>query len=191
MTIEHVDCPEADIHNPKGFSTASNDTILTKNTSGTLTWEAKTALTGDLPHGMSYISASAANTIAVATEYEQVAGTWTNEEASDITWSTNHFIISTAGDYIVYLTGNFTAAAAQLVSIDINREATIANGNEQGFSAYSGQGQVGATLTLPIGAVFYLEDLVVGDKITPMITTDDGANVTVNSCQFIIEFRHT
>lgn len=35
---EHSSLAEAQLHNPKGFSTASNNTHLTKNNSGELTW---------------------------------------------------------------------------------------------------------------------------------------------------------
>ena len=36
---EHSTLAEAQLHNPKGFSTASNNSYLTKNSSGSLTWQ--------------------------------------------------------------------------------------------------------------------------------------------------------
>lgn len=37
----HNNLPESALHNPKGFSTASNDTYLTKDSTGGLEWAAK------------------------------------------------------------------------------------------------------------------------------------------------------
>lgn len=194
--IDHKDIDDAatTCHTPQGFSDASNDTLLTKDTAGNLVWEAASSFAqrsgDDRPHGMSYISAAAANAVAVATEYEQVAGTWTNVEADDVTWDTDHFVITTAGAYLIYLTGGMTIATnADVVSIDINRESTIANGNEQGFSPWVAKADANAA-QFPVGGTWYMDDLEVGDKITPMITTDTGGSVTVDYCQMTLIYLH-
>jgi hypothetical protein len=41
---EHSTLPEAQLHNPKGFSTAASSTILWKNGSGTLSWSTPTSI---------------------------------------------------------------------------------------------------------------------------------------------------
>lgn len=43
MAVEnlHKNLPEASLHNPKGFSTAANDTYLTKDASGNIDWASK------------------------------------------------------------------------------------------------------------------------------------------------------
>tara|TARA_Y100001937_G_C7124312_1_gene334156 strand:+ start:1074 stop:1706 length:633 start_codon:yes stop_codon:yes gene_type:complete len=41
---EHSSLEESQLHNPKGFSTASNNTVLSKNSSGALTWSSRTSI---------------------------------------------------------------------------------------------------------------------------------------------------
>jgi hypothetical protein len=45
MGLLHKELPDDQLHNPKGFEGASNDTILTKNSSGALTWATKQEVT--------------------------------------------------------------------------------------------------------------------------------------------------
>ena len=51
MTIEHKNITDSDIHLPKGFDGADNDTIPSKNSAGNLTWIDKDAVSG--PQGPS------------------------------------------------------------------------------------------------------------------------------------------
>jgi hypothetical protein len=41
MGLLHKELPDDQLHNPKGFEDAANDTILTKNSSGSLAWVEK------------------------------------------------------------------------------------------------------------------------------------------------------
>ena len=209
MTIEHKNIADAvaGIHKPAGFTAAANETVVTKdgagaiewlggandsvltlNSSGALVFEDKSAITGDLPHGHSYISTPAATTVTTGATYYQVAGTWTNTEANSITWDTDHFVITVAGAYLVHLVGSALMTATSILSLDMNMESTIATGSVQGFVPLRAQAQVGATLIAPIGCTFYLDDLEVDDLITPMVTHEtgnDGDAVTAQVQMFI------
>jgi len=191
---EHKDLlnDSAHCHYPRDFSTAGSNTILTKNSSDQLVWEAKADLSADIPHGMSYISASAGTTITTGGTYYQADGTWTNVEAENITWDTDHFSITLAGDYWVTINGTMACDTLNDIAyFDINVGTSIADGQEQGLS-YLAANTHAANMRFPIGGIWYLHQIAANTLICPMLTaTNDGSVVTLHTLMMGILYVHS
>ena len=108
---EHKDLLDtsAHCHTPQGFAAASNDTALTKNSSGSLVWQAKSGLVEDV---IAYAALSLGHTTNNATPttmldedtYYIIAGTWTEAHADNLTTTAADGRITIpsgfAGDYL-------------------------------------------------------------------------------------------
>lgn len=105
--IEHVNISEAQLHNPKGFSTADNSTVLSKNSGGTLEWVNPQEIAASAIHASIYLEDNANPTTCVAgTLVDFVAPTnnWGITDADGITISSTsqgEMTIVTAGDYMI------------------------------------------------------------------------------------------
>jgi hypothetical protein len=100
--VEHVSIVEAQLHNPKGFSTASNKTVLYKNAAGALTWVNPQTISPSAVHGFAYVEDNSNVTnISAANVFVEANVTWTSGDFEDITLVGNEIVINTAGDYAI------------------------------------------------------------------------------------------
>lgn len=65
MGVLHSDLPDDQLHKPKGFADAANETVCAKNASGQLEWMSKTAY---LSAGMSFITGTISGTPTTITD---------------------------------------------------------------------------------------------------------------------------
>ena len=188
---EHKDLLDttAHCHTPQQFAAASNDTVMTKNSSGALVWLAKSAIGGDLPHAHAYISTPAATSISVAGTYQAAAGTWTSTEADEITFAAGVWTIDSGQDgaYLLHITGNWQCDNLNdIIGLDIAINDTV-----QGYGLLR-------TKCLDAGdpesfsGSFYLEGLSAADTVKVFVTDETDTNsVTITNASVLLQLIHT
>jgi len=183
MTVEHDSISNTEVHSPKGFDAASNDSVLTKDSAGAVEWVPKGTLiesvsaTGDLTIGHTVNNATATTATALDTYYP-LAGTWTEHHTDNMSTvaATGRFIIDTNfdGDYsIEAIISMIASRGSDVVCFSFIKNGSYVAGTPRIRRKIGTGADVGA---LSVATTFH--GLVATDYIqcAVQLITGDGAN---------------
>jgi hypothetical protein len=116
MTIEHKDIPNANLHEPKGVSTAADNTTYVADGLGSGAW--KRNLRTD--HGTilitnnaiaTAVTAAADATLNTDSDYVKITAGWAASHETGVTLNTDSLLVSYTGDYYLQFWGDFLVPA--------------------------------------------------------------------------------
>lgn len=183
---EHKDLLDTSLHchNPQGFTAASNDTVLSKGSGGSLAWVGKNTLIGTTDYGEMYMTSTQSITMTVVDTYYQ-AITFTEGNTNNMTFADSELKIVTAGDYFLMAT---ICASNSVTGPD---DFTFAIGKDAGdagtYSAITGTATTRSlgTTTGSLAIQGVATGLAVDDTIGLLVKCADSAmDCDIASCNF-------
>jgi len=194
MAIEHKDITEANLHEPKGVSTASADQVYVANGAGTGNWDSiNNAITVDYARSVivgnttsQSLTAATDSTLHTASDYADITPALLATDISrGITFNANKaFIIATAG---IYMIEGWASISSTLTNNTVGLSFSVAGvANVVGSPVIKSKLKTAGDISTMSG--FGIFSLPAGAVIAPVIADDGGATVTVHEGAFSIQF---
>lgn len=186
MAIEHKVIPEADLHEPKGVSTATIDTSYRSDGAGSGSWKRDSYS----DHGDMNITNNATATAVTAavdatlntdTDYVKISAGWSSGHESGIVFNVDSLLVAVAGDYLF----SFWAA----VKIPLNNNFIGVKFGVNGLTPYSLQKIVSQSATtndyrnlygttvLTLAAGDYVNVYIAGSKTDSLVVEEAGLSM--------------
>ena len=142
---EHNSLPNDQLHNPKDFSTASNNTVLTKNNAGNISWQDDRLRTTQFVRVSGFMSKSATNEFAptYSGNSTHTFDTVVTNPTADAQEAVAHAqLFCTRGGYVNNFSGFLAITSSRSVEIRLYK-GTPTDESSSGFALT----QLGATVT--------------------------------------------
>lgn len=175
--MQHKDIPDGQIHEPKGISTATEDSVYVANGTGSGTW----VKVIDRAYGELYTSAKTVS-VAVANTYYPVQGL-TGGLSDSVTYDTILGTATATKTGVYRFEFNTVATISGTTKQDVTWKYTI-NGVLSGRSLTSSYGFSGDKL---VSAAQALVSLQAGDVLGLQVTCDSIRDVIISDLSFIIQ----
>lgn len=174
--VEHVNITDPYIHEPKGAAAANSGDIYVADGAGSGSWTAKNTLFGGIAYGfMSTYDNATATSIPTATEYEQVAGTFTGITLYQFTFSSNSLVIPVSGVYLVLLNARLTQSGGASQEYELGVSNGVATATKKLTIPDTESVEETFTSVLPFTAAQSVHPVVTN-------TTNDNKGLTATNC---------